>query len=203
MKAKIKSRVGLILILIGLLALIGGIALGAYNLLEDKRAGEEAEAAVRAITHHRETLQIDEQAIPDYILNPNMDMPAIEVDGRRYVGTVEIPVIALDLPVLETWNYPNLRHAPCRYAGTAYLNDMIICAHNYTNHFGRLRNLIVGDTVVFTDTDGNEFYYEVAEIENIEPTEIEQMESGDWDLTLFTCTIGGQIRLTIRCDRIN
>jgi sortase A len=25
------------------------------------------------------------------------------------------------------------------------------------------------------------------------------MESGDWDLTLFTCTTGGQSRITVRC----
>ena len=28
------------------------------------------------------------------------------------------------------------------------------------------------------------------------------MEAGDWDLTLFTCTIGGQTRVTIRLERV-
>ena len=28
------------------------------------------------------------------------------------------------------------------------------------------------------------------------------MLSGDWDLTLFTCTIGGQTRVTIRLERV-
>ena len=29
------------------------------------------------------------------------------------------------------------------------------------------------------------------------------MEDGDWDLTLFTCTIGGENRTTVRAVRIN
>lgn len=26
------------------------------------------------------------------------------------------------------------------------------------------------------------------------------MKEGDWDLTLFTCTFGGQQRFTVRCS---
>ena len=29
--------------------------------------------------------------------------------------------------------------------------------------------------------------------------DVEAMESGDWALTLFTCTIGGKTRVTVRC----
>ena len=31
---------------------------------------------------------------------------------------------------------------------------------------------------------------------------IEEMAAGDWDLTLFTCTLGGQARLTLRCTQV-
>ena len=75
---------------------------------------------------------------------------------------------------------------------------MIICAHNYVTHFGRLRNLLPGDQVIFTDIDGDEFYYTVAEMDTLPGTAVEEMESGDWDLTLFTCTMGGQSRVTVR-----
>ena len=36
--------------------------------------------------------------------------------------------------------------------------------------------------------------------ETLNPTDIEGMESGNWDLTLFTCTVGGQSRVTIRFE---
>ena len=49
--------------------------------------------------------------------------------------------------------------------------------------------------------DGNVFTYKMVERETLLPTSIEAMESGDWDLTLFTCTVGGQSRVTIRFER--
>lgn len=39
------------------------------------------------------------------------------------------------------------------------------------------------------------------EIEEIEPTNVESMTISDFDLTLFTCTYGGNARFTVRCSR--
>ena len=50
--------------------------------------------------------------------------------------------------------------------------------------------------------DGNVFTYEMVELEILQPTDIEGMESGEWDLTLFTCTIGGSSRVTARFERV-
>ena len=36
-------------------------------------------------------------------------------------------------------------------------------------------------------------------METLMPTAVEEMESGDWDLTLFTCTVGGRTRVAVRC----
>ena len=52
-----------------------------------------------------------------------------------------------------------------------------------------------------TDMDGNVFSYEVSSLETLSPYAVSDMTSGDWDLTLFTCTVGGQSRLAIRCDQ--
>ena len=76
-----------------------------------------------------------------------------------------------------------------------------IAAHNYRTHFGPLSRITVGDRVTFTDLDGNVFYYQVAEVQVLKPTAIEEMVSDDWDLSLFTCTLGGQTRLTVRCEK--
>ena len=70
---------------------------------------------------------------------------------------------------------------------------------NYQSHFGRLKELLPGDLVQFTDVDGNVFSCSVVETEILEKTDVEELESGDWDLTLFTCTIGGKTRVTVRC----
>ena len=37
--------------------------------------------------------------------------------------------------------------------------------------------------------------------EVIDGTDIDGMISGGWDLSLYTCTYGGEARFTVRCDR--
>ena len=120
---------------------------------------------------------IEEAYIPDYVLNPEMDMPQEEVDGQEYSGVLTIPALSLDLPVIGEWSYSNLRTAPCRYAGSVYLNNMVIAAHNYRSHFGRLKDLPQGEEVIFTDMDGNVFRYRTAEMEILSPFAVEEMTS--------------------------
>lgn len=136
-----------------------------------------------------------------YILNPNMDMPIENIDGEEYIGILEIPDLDIILPVMSEWDYAKLKTAPCRYCGSVYKNDMIVCAHNYDRHFGRLKTLNQGADVYFTDVDGNMFSYLVTGIETIRPYDVEGMKKGDWDLTLFTCTIGGATRVAVRCEK--
>ena len=49
--------------------------------------------------------------------------------------------------------------------------------------------------------DENVVTFRMVERETLGPTDVEGMEAGDWDLTLFTCTVGGQTRVTIRFER--
>ncbi len=182
------------LISIGCLFIIAALSLGGYNLWDDYRAGQ---------TVSRILLQMQSaEATPDYLLNPYMEMPTEEIDGYLYIGKVSIPALELELPVMDSWDYKRMKIAPCRYAGTAYLPGFVICAHNYISHFGRLKNLSAGDGVFFTDAAGNTFSYEVAAVETLSPAAVEEMKSDDWDLTLFSCTIGGRARVTVRCRQI-
>ena len=48
---------------------------------------------------------------------------------------------------------------------------MVIAGHNYSSHFGNLKNLSQDDTVIFTDVDGNRFHYRVIELETLAPDE--------------------------------
>lgn len=134
----------------------------------------------------------------DYVKHPDMEMPTKRIGGQYYIGELEIPALGLELPVMDEWSYPRLRIAPCRYAGSVYSGDIVIAGHNYLRHFGRLKNLQTGDAVRFTDADGNVFSYAVSNVEILTPTDITGMCTGDWDMTLFTCTYGGAKRVTIR-----
>ena len=143
----------------------------------------------------------EETFLPDYLLDTEMEMPSEEIDGRSYIGVLRLPTLGLELPVLGEWSDSGSRAAPCRYSGSAYLDNMVIAGHNYSGHFGTLKNLAPGDALSFTDIDGNVFSYTVVELETLPPYAVEEMTSGDWDLTLFRCTVGGQSRLAVRCKR--
>lgn len=136
---------------------------------------------------------------PPFVQYPEMEMPTKEIDGQTYIGKVEVPSLELSLPVISEWTYPRLKKAPCRYVGSIYSKDMVICGHNYDRHFGRLKELAVGDEVRFTDMDGNVFFYSVCGTEQLGKYAVEEMLAGEWDLTLFTCTKGGRMRVTVRC----
>ena len=209
---------GTLIIVLGLLLIAAALCLIGYNLWDNNRAGEESQQVLDVLEEEldfpsvptegnvsdpfsgtEQDLSEDEALYPPYVLDPYMEMPVLQVKGNDYVGILYIPSIGCKLPVMNKWSYPSLKISPCRYAGSAYLNNMVICAHNYRRHFGNLKELHYDDTIVFTDMDGNVFTYKVMEIETLRPRAVEEMAAGDWDLTLFTCTTGGATRVTVRC----
>ena len=101
---------------------------------------------------------------------------------------------------MSSWSYPQLKIAPCRYYGSVKTRDLVIAAHNYSRHFGNIKNLSAGDQVYFIDVEGVISSYEVAEVDTLNPTDVENMTSSGYALTLFTCTYGGQSRVTVRCN---
>lgn len=158
-----------------------------------------AAVAERSLPDEAEDTPADapEEALDE--LQPLRTMPVVTVGGYDYIGWLTLPTLGLELPVMSEWSYARLKIAPCRYTGSAYSGDMVLAAHNFSSHFGRLSELSPGDEVLFTDVEGNVFRYEVADAEILQPTAVEEMTAGEWPLTLFTCTYGGRTRLTIRC----
>ena len=129
-------------------------------------------------------------------------MPEIQVDGISYVGYLSIPALNLELPVISESTEQNLEIAPCRFFGTVYQKDFVIGGHRYRRHFRKLSTLGYGERLSFTDVEGNVYIYEVVECEVLEPNQAEYLCSGDWDLSLFTCTPGGMTRVVLRCLRV-
>lgn len=201
-----KNRRGLILISLGVLLLLGALGLTGYNMWDDRRAGEAVESVVQEmdelIPEPGTSVPPAGDFIPDYVLAPKIEMPTVTVDGREYVGYLNIPVLNLTLPVMSQWSYEELKIAPCRYSGSAYLDNMVVCAHNYVHQFGPLSNLRPDDLVQFVDADGNLFEYVVVELDEISPFDTQEMKSGEYALSLFTCNFSGRMRTTVRCDRL-
>ena len=199
-----KRKAGKLLMTIGLLLIAAAFLLMVYNIWESKKAENMSEEILNQIKDGQDenVSSDDADEKPLYEIYPDMEMPVLTIDGVDYIGILTVPSLGLELPVAGNWSYPNLRRSPCRYKGSAYRNDMIIAGHNYSRHFGGLKNLAIGEEISFRDVDGHIFQYQVDDIETIPGTAVEDMDAGEWDMTLFTCTYGGKSRVTIRCRKL-
>lgn len=188
----------------GLLLLLAAAVLTGYNLYTDWHAGQTAQTAASQLASSQPQTQTPvSESSSVQAKDFSGPMPQQEIDGAYYVGTLELPTLGLTLPIRAEWSTAGAKTAPCRYLGSAYDGDLIIAGHNYRSHFGRLAELQLGDEVRFTDVEGNVFRYEVASFESIDMYDIEAMEEGDWDLTLFTCDASRVRRVTVRCTALD
>lgn len=184
---------------LGTVLILAALSLFLWNQRESSEAGTSAEKILPRVIEQIDTPgTVQETGYPDPY---DPAMTEAEIDGYAYVGYLSVPTLGLELPVMSEWDYTRLKIAPCRYAGSTKTDDLVICAHNYTRHFGSIRNLAVGETVYFTDMDGKVWKYEVTAVDVLAPADVEEMTAGDYDLTLFTCTYGGGSRVTVRCQQ--
>ena len=193
-----KANRGAVWINAGLLLIAAALFLSAYNEWESHEARDSARQVIAQLCDELPTEAAEPTTLPDV----RREMPVKTINGRDYIGVLSIPSLELELPVISQWDYPALKVAPCRYSGSLYQDNLIICAHNYASHFGKLKELQPGDIVLFTDMDEHVVTFQMVERETLNPMDAEGMEAGDWDLTLFTCTIDGQTRVTIRLERV-
>ena len=209
-----KSKIGVVCIVLGVLLLLGSLLLAMFNIHQDIAARD---ASARIMTHlvqqiqeNAESESADEEdefiqgelQIPSVLLtDEDKKMTEIEIDGYAYIGYLSIPTLGLELPIMSSWSYPQLNLAPCRFSGSVRGEDLVLMAHNFYNHFGSISRLNVGDTLSFTDMDGVTTRYKVAIMDILEPTAVDVMTAGEFDLTLFTCTYSGQSRVTVYCNK--
>lgn len=126
---------------------------------------------------------------------------SIDINGYDYIGIIYIPILDnLALPVLETYTYSNLKVSVCKYSGGIEEGNFTIAGHNYKSSFGKLSELSVGNIAYFKDVNGIVYKYTCTKIETLLPNQVEEMTTGDWDLTLFTCTYNNVNRLAYRFE---
>ena len=191
-----KKRVWTVVTVLGILFLAGAAGLTLWNFNTDQAAAEESRSLLTELA----------EAIPEVETRPvfpmENGMPVVEVEGQNYMGAINFPDLDRELPVLASYELEKLKTAPAVYHGTPQTGDLVICAHNYRSHFGPLQRLPIGAQVLLKAVDGNLYEYQVAATEVVSPFAVADVTSGEWDLTLFTCTLGGRTRYVVRCDLI-
>lgn len=209
-----RKKIGTFLMIIGVLLVLGALGLLVYNRQEAAKAQKNTEQLLPRILaeieskkqEKAETEGVEEvpelpQAWEEFMDKEPAEMPEVELDGQKYIGYLSIPSLQLDLPVMSDWSYKQLKQAPCRYSGNVSQDNLVVMAHNYEYHFGGLKDLSQGENIFFTDMNGEITIYEVVARDILNPVAIEEVTENNYDLTLFTCTYGGQSRVTVYCNR--
>lgn len=191
---------GKLFIIVGVFLILISLTMTFYNKYEDLNAGKQAKAALDVF---KSEVTVQNHIVESLTTEEVRKMKTVNINGDEFIGTITIPVLNLELPVMSEYSYSRLKKAPCRYYGNLFTNDLIICAHAYETFFANLIKLKQNDLIVFTDVDGNNYAYEVLEIEILKPTDVDKMVNNDFDLTLYTCTSDNMNRVTVRCNRVN
>lgn len=206
-----RRAIGTVLITLGIVLVAAALIFTGITVWNEERSGENARQALEQLRQElpqatpsapqRPQVTLPVMPLPE---DPAQEeslkaMPEVIIDGVPYVGYLSIPALNLELPVIGESNEENLEIAPCRFYGTAYQKNFVIGGHRYRRHFRKLSTLGYGEKLSFTDMDGKVFTYEVTETEILQPYQAEYLCSGDWDLSLYTCTPGGLTRVVMRC----
>ena len=211
-----RKTLGIVLMAAGVALVLGAGCLLIKNHQEDRNAEAFVQMVLpeiqREIVQVQETkpmetvyepeLQLADYTPVEYLSPEELVMTEKKINGYDYIGYICIPELGLELPVMSDWDYNKLQVSPCRYSGTLRGEDLVIMAHNYSTHFGRISRLTAGSAVVFVDMDGKVWNYQVAAMDVLSGDSVEEMTAGEYDLTLFTCDKNRSYRVTVRCNRI-
>ena len=132
---------------------------------------------------------------------PALDMPTVRSGAYDYIGYLDFPGYDLTMPVAATWSFPALEISPCRHTGSVYNDNLVVAGHNYKTEFDVLFHLEAGDTVTFTDVDGNVFTYTVREFASVTPDDSDTVMNSGYALTMYTCNWDTSERVTVFCER--
>lgn len=136
-------------LMLGSALVLAAVCLYVYDRLEDARAGAQAALAVSQLRQSQSIAAVSETEQPadsaeslptedaESESESASETPASSIE-REYLGVLTIPALGLELPVQTEWSKANLKVSPCRQCGSTAGGDLVIAAHNYKSHFGRL-----------------------------------------------------------------
>ena len=124
--------------------------------------------------------------------------------GFNVVGTIEIPAIDLNYPILEKVNKSTLETSVAFLygAGINQVGNSVIAGHNYRNglFFSNNKKLNIGDTIYITDNSKNRLTYKIYNKFETTPEDASfysRDTAGKPEITLSTCNDDSSKRLII------
>lgn len=135
------------------------------------------------------------------------EIPYIEYDGYQVIGTVQIPEINIEYPILIESTKDSLKKSITRF-GNGKVNEignLCLAGHNYIDGsmFGKINQLENEDEISILDLHGNKVTYTVFDKYITDPndnTVTESIDENRREVTLITCINGNKERLIVRAS---
>lgn len=159
---------------------------------------------IKIENYQEEEIKIQEEEslnLPEYTNLPR------EWKGYTVIGKIEIPKLNLEKYILSETSEQALKVAVTKTAGPRVneIGNLCIAGHNYTQTFGRLKELEKGDILILTDTYDRKITYQIYDTFKVSPTDtscLSQETKGEREVTLITCTLGAIKRQIIKAIEV-
>ena len=125
-------------------------------------------------------------------------MATLSVDGNDFIGILEMPKYGSVLPVGGQWG--SVSKYPCLYDGNIYERTIKIGATTQKGQYDFFREISVGDSLLFTDMEGNLYSYSVADILYSKDAHSSTLNQKDAELTLFIKNLYAFEYIVVFCD---
>jgi sortase A len=184
------------LIIIGASLLVGAILLLVAWQWNVHTSEQKAKEYVNAI---RELIPEPQGAVPEE--RRDNTMASLSIEGEDFVGILEIPRFNSGLPIGANWGSPS--KYPCRLRGSVYDRTIQIGGTSQKGQYDFYRDLCVGDSVFFTDMEGNRFSYSVTAIRYEKNADQSTLQRENAALTLFIKNVYAFEYVVIYCDTLS
>lgn len=180
-------------ILAGVCLLVGAVvllALWRWNISSSEKRAQYYVDTLRAL------IPEPQNAVPEERRDNTMSV--LSVDEVDFVGLIELPRYASALPVCADWGKTS--QYPCRFSGSIYDGTMQIGATTQKGQYDFYRELSVGDTLIYTDVEGNQYTYVITSLRYEKHVDQAALQQKKTPLTLFIKNVYSFEYLIVFCD---
>ena len=125
-------------------------------------------------------------------------MSVLSLEGKDFSGILEMPRYGSILPVGAQWGNPS-RYPHC-FSGSIYDGSIQIGATSQKGQYDFYREISVGDSLYFTDMEGNRYAYTVTDLRYEKRVDQTVLQRKDAALTLFIKNVYGFEYIIVFCD---
>ena len=178
---------------------------------DNTRMSNKSDVWVVALDGSDDNQGIAEASTPTNTTNETSTTDTYKVDGKTYemVGSISIPSINVNYPILSETSDSLLKVSVCKFWGSNpnEVGNLCIAGHNYRNKrfFSKVPTLSVGDIIEITDLSKKTLKYSVYDKYTVDPEDTSctsQITNGEKIVTLITCTNDSKQRVIVQAKEV-